>query len=357
VFQRNIVIDNPEKFGLPDATTETNLYVTQIFTSQESHTNKLNRKPVDWKNANLSWEEKSMCTIFHKFNNSVIATMQDDAYRDVMVDFWQTAANRLPGITMLTTRWDLSNMKSLMQVMFATANDIIFEKAASKVACAQRLVRLSSLFAQYAKHFQERKCLPDGTFVKAYEEREKKKMIDLGSFNGMLAEYTATASGPGYDVRQKPMVTRADQATIAQVAKIHAAPAGMDPQIQAFLASEAQKAKVLKHQQDVANNTELLVKIREHVAEHVKPLVNNWLAAGTSYVNAVQYIRTLPPDSLDSMRGEIALKVYAFMWEYETSNPKTPYTPDALFDSVYAAFVNNADNAAWLNREIGAASV
>ena len=55
------------------------------------------------------------------------------------------------------------------------------------------------------------------------------------------------------------------------------------------------------------------------------------------------------------MRGEIALKIYAFIWQYETSNPKTPYSADKLFDDVYAAFVNNADNANWLNHEIAAA--
>ncbi len=182
-------------------------------------------------------------------------------------------------------------------------------------------------------------------------------MVDLGSFNGMLAEYTATASGPGYDVRQKPMVTRADQATIAQVAKIHAAPAGMDPQIQAFLAAAAEKAKVEKHQQDVANNTELLVQIRQEVANYVKPLVTAWITANQPYDNAVRYVGTLPANSLDSMRGVIALKIYALIWQYETSTPKTSYDADKLFNDVYEAFVMNANNAEWLNLEILAAKV
>ncbi len=227
VFQRNIVIDNPEKFGLPETTKENKFYVTQVFTSQESQTNKFDRKPVQYRDNNkLSDEEKSMCTIFHKFNNSVIASMQDEAYRDVMADFWtEKISNRLPGTTMNTTKWDLSNMVALMKVMFATANNIIFEKASSKVACPQRLVRLSSLLLQYAKYFQERKCLPDGTFVKIYEERIKKKMVDLGSFTGMLAEYTASPSGPKYDTTKKSEVTRMDQATIDLVAKMNLPPA------------------------------------------------------------------------------------------------------------------------------------
>jgi hypothetical protein len=306
-----------------------------------------------------------MCTIFHKFNNSVIASMQDDAYRDVMVDFWQTAANRLPGTSMLTTNWDLTNMKTLMQVMFATANDIIFEKATTKVACAQRLVRLSSLFAQYAKHFQERKCLPDGTFVKNYEEREKKKMVDLGSFNGMLAEYTATASGPAYDVKQKPIVTRADQATIAQVAKMHLPEAynsgwnsGGVNSSSTLTAQELtwleEQRKKEKHAKDVADNTAALQEIRNYVYGEVQPLVKSWVTNAVNFETARQQVAAIQAGSLSQRRGEIALIIYQQIVALRSTQPPTPYNDDDLFNNVYSAFVVNADNAAWLNDEMSA---
>jgi hypothetical protein len=346
VMQKNIVIENPEKFGLPTTTEETNLCVTQIFTSCESLTNKFQRKPIQyWQNDKLSQEEKSMCTIFQSFNNSVIASMQDEAYRDVMVEFWATdAKNQLPGNAAMTG-WSLPNMKALMTVMFATAKEVIFQKAASKVACPQRLVRLSSLLSNYAYYFQQRKCLADAPFVKNYEEKMKKEMVDLASFNGMLAEYTASASlNQPYNNKQKPVVSRPSLAEIDLVAKMHAASSGFTPQIEAWLSSEARKAA---HAQDIQQYRPQLEQIRGQVKAYVVALVNEWSTKNVSYETAEQTVAKAVPGSLNAYRSGIALLVYKPLSVGDQSTDL-----NVLFDQVYTAFVNNHNNSAWLNLEL-----
>jgi hypothetical protein len=94
------------------------------------------------------------------------------------------------------------------------------------------------------------------------------------------------------------------------------------------------------------------VKIKTNVAQYVDALVGAWLQGNQSYEQAVQYVGTLDPQSLDAMRGHIALLIYKTMWQYETADPKTSYDRQKLFADVYDIFVSNPENAVWLNLEL-----
>ena len=203
VVQKKIEL-NPleEKFGLEasDQNKKRDLYATQIFTCGKRLTsgNEFQRMEFTpahvWlKNNNLSDEEKNVVAIFQASNNKAIDCMKDQAYRQVMVDFWnkndkdgntQTCELMPTGVK----DWRMSSMHALLVTMLMTASNVLFQRLPCKVACYERYHRFLEMTKHYRYWFVNSKCMADEDFVLKYEKEQMKAAADASRFSGLLPE-------------------------------------------------------------------------------------------------------------------------------------------------------------------------
>jgi hypothetical protein len=141
------------------------------------------------KNNNLSDEEKNVVAIFQTFNNKAIDCMKDQAYRQVMQEFWtKELKNRCELMSGNDLRWGMSNMKALLTTMLYTASNILFQRLPCKVACYERYHRFLEIMRHYRHWFVESKCMADEEFVLAYEKQRLEQSVSAQSFDGMWPE-------------------------------------------------------------------------------------------------------------------------------------------------------------------------
>ena len=349
VLQKNITIEpGDERFGFEDkykTAAKSDLYVTQILTCCQAQTKNLERKPMVevWKSKSISYEEKNLCSIFQNFNNSVIACMKNDGYREVMIDFWKQPKNRLASMPGRgePPEWTPENMRKIMVVMFSTSYELIFERAASKVACPDRLFRLSAILTNYRDWFEHSKCMADKPFVKDYEEKQKKNQVDLSSFTGMLSKYTATSKGTFQDNDQVPPdFDRPDPKVI--LTKLP--PAGAAPSIKVQSAEE--KAEVERQR---VNR-----KIYENVFNSMGAILHKFIAEDVTAQSAPTTVLKYYTDSKLSLvavyRRRLTVQVYEEMLQHledHTVNFGTVF--QQAFDKLCAS--ENISDKQWLEAE------
>jgi len=222
VIQKKMELSSTdEEFGLPrpkaDTANEihaTDLYATRIFMSGRpfNHENEFTRTTFAAHdliaNNNLIDEEKKLCGIFQMFHNKALQNMKNQAYRDVMVAYWNSdnpqdrtvrRADTLPEASNVSKEltWDMPNAKAMLVTMLLTSYNVLFQRLPFKVACPERYVRFLEILKHYRYWFEKSKCMADEDFVEAFQKKQIKLRADASQFTGMFPELAAAASAGG----------------------------------------------------------------------------------------------------------------------------------------------------------------
>ncbi len=142
------------------------------------------------------------------FHNKALQNMKNQAYRDVMVAYWNSdnpqdrpnhRADTLPDASNATKdlTWDMPNAKAMLVTMLLTSYNVLFERLPFKVACPERYLRFLEILKHYRYWFEKSKCMADEDFVEAFQKKQIKLRADASQFTGMFPELAAAASADG----------------------------------------------------------------------------------------------------------------------------------------------------------------
>lgn len=360
VVRKNIVVDpRDDKFGLEQGGGKLDLYVTQIFACGNALSQNYMRQEIKryWEKEGMSDEERKMCSIVQTFNKNMIERMKNEGYRNMMLEYWKTATNRLDG--MIDGQWSLPNMKLLMLNMISTAYNLILEKGVCKVASGPRYYYLSHIFTNYPQWFQASKCLPDADFLKTYEDNLRKEQLDEQSFSGMWTKYVNTNPNSTQPQNNaKPRITRPDEDQINRLI-LMPAPEAANGYPGPPSAPKADVNDMALDPQASQKEMQTKAAIKTNVHDAVKKLVHTW---GTTHVSSVEADKKWQIAGLfqyEQMRTKLAYDIYIRILQ-DSTNDDAEVKFERVFEILYTTFIRQMmqpEYQTWFGQEELNASV
>jgi hypothetical protein len=287
----------------------------------------------------MSVEEKNLCNIFQSFNTKAVECMKNQAYRDIMLNFWATGGDEhlcdmMRGTGMKDDLWTMSNAKAMLITMLTTSYNVMFQRLACKVACVERYTRFLEILKYYRQWFVDSRCMADLAHVKNYEETQIAKMTDAQSFTGMYAEFVKI-SGTRVSTDKKPPAfhfASADdirnRTTIRGKAEI-----GPPPTTEIVAIDSDQQLK--------------LQVIYARVHAYVEHIVGMWIAGNTLLATAFEEGKNVAPVDQDLVtvaprRQKLAYDVYVH-YRDQIMAGKSTHSFEASFIYIWTLYMKSRE--------------